>query len=259
MNLPNLSPEPQAPLRDPNRSPFNSPFYERLCLSGLALGVIAGALVLIGAFGDRVVAAAGISRSSGRTVRVLIEQSGFVTIGIVSMVLLVLCIALPWAWARLTGIGVLTLAASVCLLIVVGARSNDRFLVFQNVSLQRAGWILWVAGLMFTAGLVLALVGAPRIGRPPVAGAVAGGAVSTSGYAIAGLVLSLCGVFGGVSAALGIAMSVAGLDDIRRSEGTRGGRGLAIGGLVVGIVILASAAAFGIIGGLVAEPSLNRD
>ncbi len=257
MNLPSLSPEPQVSPRDPNRSPYNSPYHDRLCLAGLALGVLAGALVLIGAFGDRVIASAGTSRF-GNT-RVIIEQTGLVVIGIVSIVLLILCIALPWAWARLTGIGVLTAAASICLLIVFGARSNDRFLLFREVSLERTGWILWIAGLVFTVGLAFALVGAPRIGRPPIPGAVPGGAVGTSGYAVAGLVLSLCGLFGGVTAALGIAMSIAGLDDIKRSEGTRGGRGLAVGGLVVGLVILVVAAAIGIIGGLVAEPSVSRN
>ncbi len=255
MNLPSLSSEPQVPLRDPNRVPFNSPMHDRMCLTGLALGVLAGALVLIGAFGSRVIASSASGSFGGGPRRAIMEQSGFIVIGLISVIALILAIALPFAWARITGIGVLVASAMVCLIIVVAGRSDDRFLFREGPSLGRGGWILYIAGLVFTIGLVLALVGAPRIGRGPIPG----GVVATSGYAIAGLVLSLCGIFGGATAAIGVAMSIAGLDDIKRSEGTRGGRGLAIAGLVVGIVILAFGAAFGLIGGLVAEPTLSNN
>lgn len=247
MNLPPLTPEPMSAPHDPTRSPFNSPFYERIGLAGLALGVIAGLLVLIGAFGDQKLASTAFS-----TMRM--EKSGVVIMGVISMALLIVCVALPWAWARFTGIGLLAASASVCFLIVIGARTDDRFLPFKDVTLHRAAWILYIAGLIFTVGLALALIGTPRIGRLPLVDMT-----DTSGYAVAGLVLSICGVFGGVTASLGIAFSIAGLDDIRRSEGTRTGRGMAIAGLVVGLVILVSVVAIAVIGSLTLEPSVDRN
>ena len=249
MTLPPLSPEPQYAPHDPNRAPFNSPEHDRLALVGLVLGVLAGALVLIGAFGDRMIASSGLRFAT-------MGESSYIVIGVISMVLLAGCIALPWAWARYTGIVVLALAASTCFLIVIGSRTDDRFLFRGDITLHRGGWILYAAGVVFTLGLALALIGAPRIGRAP---RPEGAPVATSGYAVASLVLALCGLFSGVTATLGVAFAVAAFDDIRRSAGTRGGRGMAVAGLVVGLVILAGVVLFALIGSLVAEPSVSQN
>lgn len=250
MTLPPITAEMPPTPTDPNRAPFNSAAHDRLGLLGLALGVLAGALVLIGVFGDSML----VSSSRGG---IFLQDSAFVIIGVLTIVLLALSIALPWAWARITGIGVLTAAAASCFLIVIGARSDDRFLFARDLTLHRSAWILYAAGLAFTIALALAVIGSPRIGRAPQQHVVG---QATSGYAVTALVLGICSVVTfGLTSALAIAFAIAGIDDIKRSEGTRGGMGQAKAGLVLGIVILAIVVLFGVIGAMTMEPSLDRD
>jgi hypothetical protein len=60
----------------------------------------------------------------------------------------------------------------------------------------------------------------------------------TSGMAIASLVCSLTGLFTcGITALLGVIFGFVGLSQTK--DGARGGRGLAIAGLVIGLIFLA--------------------
>jgi len=83
---------------------------------------------------------------------------------------------------------------------------------------------------------------------PPGAGYASGAAPKTSGLAIASLVTGLAGfcipIVGGI---VGIILAVVALRQIGRSGGAVGGKGLAIGGLVVSVVTLL----FGLVLGVV--------
>jgi tetrahydromethanopterin S-methyltransferase subunit B len=70
------------------------------------------------------------------------------------------------------------------------------------------------------------------------------------------MVVSICGVVSvGLTAPLGVALSVTGLDDVDSGAGTRGGRGMAVAGLIVGIVITALLVLVLAVGMGVAEPT----
>lgn len=71
--------------------------------------------------------------------------------------------------------------------------------------------------------------GGPPMGPPPGA-PPQHGPTRTSGMAIAGFVLSFfCGL-------LGLIFSIIGLNEVKRSNGTVGGGGLATAGIVISIV-----------------------
>ena len=61
----------------------------------------------------------------------------------------------------------------------------------------------------------------------------------TSIAAILGLVLSCIGCCGGVTAILGVFLSIFGIVGVSRSKGRVGGMGFAIAGLLIGILMLA--------------------
>ena len=69
----------------------------------------------------------------------------------------------------------------------------------------------------------------PHYGYPPPP------QVKTNGFAVAGLVLGIIPVFGGI---LGIIFGSVAIDQINKANGWQGGKGMAIAGLVCGIVWL---------------------
>lgn len=223
---------------------------ERLCQTGLGLAALGGLLTALPGFtGNTTVAERGFASLS-------FETAAFVVIGLVALAVFATCALVPVVWVRLTGIGLIAPFAFVVAILVIAARSDDVFRISSaDITLASGGLFLVLAFFAATAGLVLALVGAPRIGRPPVLDAEGTAQAGTSGYAITSLVLSLCGLFTGFTAPLGIAFAVGAFDDVRRGAPERGGRGLAVAGLVVGIVITAAAALFLAILLFAAEPS----
>lgn len=244
--------ETPEPSHDPQRAPFNSAKHDRLCQIGLWLGVLGAGLAAVPGFSDGSVAEQGFRA-------VFFQDAAFITAGAFFAVLIGLSVVLPFAWARITGIGLLATAAATYGIMVVGARADEDILVRDvTVTLGPAGKMLVIAFTVTTLGLVFALVGAPRMGRKATLNSSGEPVHGTSGYAITSLVLSLCGLFTGVTAALGIAFAVAAFDDGEQSKGARGGRGMAIAGLVVGLVIVVLGALFmaALLG--TADPSLNE-
>lgn len=223
---------------------------DRLCQAGLGLGAASGLLAALPGFTDKtVVAEQGLSTVS-------FEAVAFIVVGLLTCVILAACALAPVAWARFTGIGLLGVATFIYAILVAGARGDDIFRFSSaDITLGSGGALLAFAFLVATAGMVLALVGAPRMGRPPVLDAEGRPIGGTSGYAITSLVLSLCGLISGFTAPLGIAFAVAAFDDIKRGAPERTGRGLAVAGLVVGIVITVGAALLMTILLFTAEPT----
>lgn len=244
---------PPPPPRNPNVAPFNSPFHDRLCRAGLWLGVLSAALCIIAGFGDRVVA-----RQDGSSVSYV--TAGFIAPGVIFAVLIGLAVFLPFAWARISGIGLLSVAAFTYAVMVFVARVDDTNLVAPgpDITLGDGGLMLVLAFLAASLGLAFALVGSPRIGRPARLNADGSPITGQSGYSVASLVLALSGIVVGFTAPLGIAFAVAAFDDGDKSNGHRTGRGLAVAGLVVGIVIVALSALFMALFIGTADPSFNQ-
>lgn len=229
---------------------FRSYPQDRMCRAGLWLGVLGAALCVFPGLGTEAVAEQG-------TTRIEFAPAVFLTFGAIFFVALAFSTVLPHAWARLTGIGVLGVAAFTYALIVTVARTDADLQVGPSITLGSSGVMLTVAYVVTCIGLVLALVGAPRMGRTAVTNTLLEPVRTTSGYAITSMVLSLCSLVVLFTAPLGIAFAVAAFHDNERSQGHRGGRGMAIAGLVIGIVIAALGALFmaALIGA--SDPSIN--
>jgi Domain of unknown function (DUF4190) len=244
-------PPAPAPERSVQIAPFNSAHYDRLCRVGLWLGVLSGLLCVVAGFGDRVIAEQLAST-------VMLDGAAFVVTGAIMAALIGTAVLLPYAWARITGIGLLAVAGFIYGLLIIIGRSDETLFVGPQITLGAGGILLLLAFLAATIGLTFALVGAPRIGRPSERTTSGEEIKSQSGYAVTSLVLSLCGLITGVTAPLGIAFAVAALDDDKRSNGHRTGRGMAIAGLVVGIVVVAFSVLVmaGMIGTV--DPSINE-
>lgn len=229
---------------------FRSYPQDRMCRAGLWLGVLGAALCVFPGFGTEAVAEQG-------TTRIAFDPAVFLTFGAIFFVALAFSAVLPHAWARLTGIGVLGVAAFTYAVIVTVARTDTDLQIGPSITLGSSGVMLTVAYVVTCIGLVLALVGAPRMGRSAVTNTLLEPVRTTSSYAITSMVLSLCSLVVLFTAPLGIAFAVAAFHDNERSQGYRGGRGMAIAGLVVGIVVVALGALFmaALIGA--ADPSIN--
>jgi hypothetical protein len=164
---------------------------------------------------------------------------GIIALGIIGFVLLVVAAALPYAWANIAGIGLGAAWASFWGLALLGGRSSNTFAENTTPSIGTGGAILLVASIICLLGVALALVGLRSSPRPDPS-TFEGSEGRTSGKAVAALVLGIVAipVYGTVLGALAITFATLGWLDIRDSDGRLGGKGLAIAGLVCGIVAL---------------------
>jgi len=154
----------------------------------------------------------------------------------VGAALAVLCFAAafaPWSWARLVGLAAGSATSAIAAVILVGARTDDRYVSGVDVSLGTGGWLLLAASALALAGVMLALAGltGPAAPRAEAAGD------RVSGRAIASLVLGICGVLVVPLAAVAAGL---GLMAMREVPPGRDGRGLAVAGLVLGLVAQAA-------------------
>ena len=207
-----------------------------LTLSGLALGVIAA---IITAFGAGRVLVSGPSNARDYFGDENYDvDAGFIAFVIVLGILIAAAVGLPYLWARLVGIGLTAFLALALVVAVVAARSDDVFAANYDVSLGSGGVILIVAFLVAATGLVLAPVGsrelgADRYGPPAPPPSTAG----SSGWAVASLVLGIAGFVTFFTGAVAVAFAGLAFAEIRHSPGRRG-RGLAVAGLMLGLVVL---------------------
>lgn len=164
-----------------------------------------------------------------------IEVAGGAWIGIVAAVFCAAAAIAPWPWARVAGVGVTSLFALLVAFALIGFRSSDDLLQGIDVSLGGAGWVMLIASLLLFAGTAIAL----WFLRVPVTRAVPEDVPTpAAGKGVASLVLGIVGVVIPVTAAPAVALALFAFDDLRASDGRLGGRGLAIAGLVLGIVSL---------------------
>jgi uncharacterized membrane protein len=61
----------------------------------------------------------------------------------------------------------------------------------------------------------------------------------TNGLAVAGFICSIAGILCGLVTIVGLILSSIGLSQIKKSDGTMRGRGLALAGVIIGSILLA--------------------
>jgi hypothetical protein len=178
-----------------------------------------------------------------------ITVSGGSWIGVVGAVLCVAAAAAPWPWARLAGVGVSSLFALLLAFALIGFRTSEDLVAGVDVSLGPAGWLMLLGSVLLFAGTALALVGLrrPATGFDPEAR-------PRDGKAVASLVLGITGLLIPVTAAPAVGLALFAMDDTRATGGRVGGRGLAIAGLVLGIVSLSLWGLGLLLGMLLAQP-----
>ncbi len=168
----------------------------------------------------------------------------------VGAALAVICFAAafaPWSWARLTGLAAGSATSGIAALILIGARTDDRYISGIDVSLGTGGWLLLAASALALTGVTLTLAGlaGPASSRPEAADD------RVSGKAVASLVLGICGFLVVPLAAVAAGL---GLVALREVPPGRDGRGLGIAGLVLGLVAQAAWGLGLLAGALLVQP-----
>jgi hypothetical protein len=220
---------------------------------GLALGAVAGVLAALAPLGDLV---EGPARAGGGTNVLQIDGPAVASLALVAAALLAGAAAAPWLWAWLAGVAVTVALAAGAGLIVVSARTSDDFAKDADVSLKGGGVLLTLAFWLGIVAVVVALVGfrrfalAPTETRPRYEGPL-----RTTAKATTSLVLGIAGFVTVLAAPLAVAFAALALGEIRAADGRLRGRGLALSGLVLGIVALSLLTALVGLGTLAAKPS----
>lgn len=178
-----------------------------------------------------------------------IEVAGGSWIGVVAAVVCVAAAAAPWAWARVTGVGVSSFFAILVAFALIGFRTSEELRPGEDVSLDTAGWLMLFSSLLLFAGTAVALVGLRRPARGPDPSAT-----PREGKSVAALVLGIVGFILPFLAAPAVAFALFALDDHTTTAGRVGTRGMAIAGLVLGIVSLALWAGGLTLGMLLSQP-----
>jgi hypothetical protein len=214
--------------------------------TGLALGALAGVLIAVAPTGDLV---SGPARGAPDTIATIDLEAVVGALGVAAAILLLAAAAAPWLWAHLVGVALAPMVGVTAGLIVAAGRSSDDLAADADVSLERGGVLLSLAFWLSMAAVIVTLIGIRRIAMAAeeVHGAGEGGRAPprrTSGKATVSLVLAIAGFVGvfaqafAFASSLGIAFGVLALGDIRAWRGTLGGRGVAVAGIVVGILAL---------------------
>jgi hypothetical protein len=223
-----------------------------LVRAGLALGFAGAVLLAVSPSLDLVT---GPSRSHAGTEHAVNVGSTVGAIGAVAAVGILAAIVLRLLWLHMLGLLLSTGVALIAGLMVIGGRRSDGFARGADVSLAAGGALLVVAFWVALVGVAVALVGMRMVavGAPPVR--LGPGLAPRARTAPIAAVLGLVGVVIVVTAPLGVAYGTLALGDIRSSGNALSGRGMAIAGVVLGILVLSLLAAVGGVGSFIAEPA----
>jgi hypothetical protein len=222
--------------------------------AGLALGAVAALLMALSPLFDL---ADGPARSpAGATFTAGVGVS-VAAIAIVAG--LGIAASLFWRilWLHLLGIVLATAVALVSALLVIAARTSDDFAEGADLSLHAGAVLLISAFWLALVGVGVALVGVRMVAiaaPPPVIPASRAGQIVKARTAPISAILGVIGVVVVVTAGAAAAYGVLALGDIRSSNGRLTGRGMALTGLVLGVLVLSLLAAVGGVGTLVASP-----
>lgn len=201
-----------------------------LSAAGAVTGILA-ALIACTAVGRTLVSGPARAPRTG-TAAVDLPSVGIVAF-VVCAVLLAVSLAVPRTWMRMVAVALVTAVVMTCGAVVTFARLSSDFAREADLSLESGGSILIVGFLVGLVGLALALYGSRELPPSVDRSALRPG---LSGSATASMVLAIGGVITAIASSLAVVVGVRGLREIRESEGVRRGRGLAIAGLVLGLL-----------------------
>lgn len=223
-----------------------------------------GGPTLVGRIGFGIAAVGGLlaSLTSGSVVAeqeepfgASITVGGGAWIGILAAVVCVAGALSPWLWGRISAAVLAWMSGALIAFAVIGFRTDDLFAVgssASDVTLGRAGVMMVLGSVLLFVGTAIALKGIRVPVRDSDPAAVAN---PREGKAVASLVCGIVGILILVPAPAAVAMGLAARDDDVASAGKSGGRGLAVAGVVLGIVAMVLWGVGLTLGGLLAQPS----
>ena len=208
--------------------PASSEGASRAVLQSAGMVACGAAAMLMVAAAGRVMTeqSFGLGGAAGGSIELATDVVG------VGAALAVICFAAafaPWSWTRLVGLAAGSATSSLAAVILIGARTDDRFVSGVDVSLGGGGWLLLAASALALAGIAVTLAGLAGPAPPPVATRDD----RVSGKAVASLVLGICGF---LVVPLAPVAAGLGLTALREVPQGREGRGLAVAGLTLGLV-----------------------
>ena len=242
--------------------PWSDLSRERLLRAGFALGALAAALAALAAL---FALAEGPARRApvAQTARLDVEPVVGV-LAALALVVIILAIAVPRAWMRPIGVLATTTVATSAGIEGVRARVADAFAPDIRTTLLAGGLMLLCAFWLAVIAVGVQLVALRQIAqaRPPVSDeerdavpvAPDGRPLRSAPQGAAGLALGVLGLMAPVFSGLAAALSIEALGRIDAHRGRLGGRGLAIAGMVLGIIGLSLLIAALGLGGLALEP-----
>jgi hypothetical protein len=178
-------------------------------------------------------------------------------IAAVAAVAIIAAVAQRVLWLHLLGVVFATGVALLSALLVITARISDDFAADADLTLQTGGVLLVMAFWLALIGVVVTLVGIRMVAQaapPPIIPDSARGELVKARTAPMSAALGVVGVVLVVTAGAAVAYGVLALGDIRSSNGRLIGRGLALTGLILGILVLSLLATIGGVGAFTASP-----
>lgn len=220
---------------------------------GLALGALGAALMALAPFFDLVDGPAAAPRGGTYVAGIGISVTA---IAVTACLAILVGVVREVLWIHLLGLVLATGVALVAGLLVIVARTSDHFAEDADVTVRAGGLLLVGAFWLSLTGIVIALVGVRMvaIAAPPATNLARTGPQQRARTApLAGL-LGALGIVAVVTSALAVAYGVLALGDIRSSGERLTGRGMAVAGVALGILVLSALAAIGGVGAWVAQP-----
>lgn len=220
--------------------------------AGLALGALAAVLTALAPLFDLMDGPAAPPRGGTYVAGIGISVSA---IAITAALAILVGVVREILWVHLLGLVLVTGVALVSALLVIAARTSDNFAEGADIALRGGGFLLIGAFWLAMIGIVVALVGVRMvaIAAPPAAGVARTGAEQSARTASLSAMLGALGVVIVLTSAVAVAYGVLALGDIRSAGGRLSGRGMAVAGMVLGILVLSLLATIGGVGAWIAS------
>ena len=220
---------------------------------GLALCALGAALMALAPFFARVDAPSAAPPGAPSTAGIGISVTA---IAVTACLAILVGVVREILWIHLLGLVLATGVALVSGLLVIVARTSDNLAEDADVAMRAGGLLLVGAFWLSLAGIVVALVGVRMvaIAAPPPTNLARTGAQQRARTAPLAAMLGTLGIVVVVTSAIGVAYGVLALGDIRASGERLTGRGMAVAGVALGILVLSALAAIGGVGAWIAKP-----
>ena len=219
---------------------------------GLAVAALAAAVMALASAFDIVDGAA----ASGHGTYTAGIGVSVAAIGVTACLAILVGVVREVLWIHLLGLVIGTGVALMSGVLVIVARTSDNFADTADLTLRAGGLLLVCAFWLALIGVAIALVGVRMvaIAAPPPLNVPRTGPQQRARTAPLAAVLGLVGVAVVVTSALAVAYGTLALGDIRASGERLTGRGMAVTGMALGILMLSLLAAVGGVGAWVAGP-----